>query len=193
MKAHRGRLSSIDLLPDEAAPCVSAALAALGERRRTQEDIRAELNGCLKRLGLGPVSRSAFNRKALSIAAVGQQLTQAREVAAIMAEKLNDLPEGDVGLLLIEALKTLIYDVVMAGAMSGGDGEDGGLAMLSKAADAVMRLERARKTNAETRRLAKHEFAAQVADAVEGAGREAGLSAEMVARIRREVLGVVEK
>ena len=191
MKTGRGRLSSIDLLPDAAAPCVRAALDALGERRRTQEDIRAQLNACLARLGLGPVSRSAFNRKALQIAAVGRQLTQAREVAAIMAEKMSGLPEGDIGLLLIEALKTLIYDVVMREAMAGD--EQSGLAMLGMAADAVMRLERARKTNAETRRLALREFGAEAAEAIEKAGQEAGLSAEAVAQIRREVLGVVEK
>lgn len=187
----RGRLSSIDLLPEEAAPCVRAALDALAERKRTQEDIRAELNECLGRLGLGPVSRSAFNRKALQIAAVGRQMQQAREVAAVMAEKLNDLPEGDIGLLLVETLKTLIYDVVMREALAEDGGE--GLTMLARAADALMRLERARKTNAETRRLAMQAFARQAEEAVERAGREAGLSAEAVAQIRREVLGVVEK
>jgi len=187
----RGRLSSIDLLPDEAAPCVRAALDALAARKRTQEDIRAELNDCLSKLGLEPISRSAFNRKALQIAAVGRQLQQAREVAAVMAEKLSDLPEGDVGLLLIEAIKTMVYDVVMQQAMND-DGSDG-LKMLSRAADAVMRLERARKTNAETRRLVMREFAEQAEEALERAGREAGLSAEAIAQIRREVLGVVEK
>ena len=192
MKARRGRLSSIDLLPDEAAPCVSAALAALGERKRSQEDIRAALNRCLAELGLPPISRSAFNRKALSIAAVGRQLTQAREVAAIMAEKMDNLPEGDVGLLLIEALKTMIYDVVMREALPD-DGEPSGLAMLSKAADAVMRLERARKTNAETRRLALRDFADQASEVLERAGRETGLSAETVKLLRNEVLGVVKK
>ena len=192
MKARRGRLSSIDLLPDEAAPCVSAAQAALGERKRSQEDIRAALNRCLAELGLPPISRSAFNRKALSIAAVGQQLTQAREVAAIMAEKMDNLPEGDVGLLLIEALKTMIYDVVMREALPD-DGEPSGLAMLSKAADAVMRLERARKTNAETRRLALRDFADQASEVLERAGRETGLSAETVELLRNEVLGVVKK
>lgn len=121
----RGRLSSIDLLPEEAQPCVSAALAALSERKRTQEDIRRELNECLARLGLAPISRSAFNRKALQIAAVGRQLQQAREVAAVMAEKLSDLPEGDIGLLLIEALKTLIYDVIMNEAMAPRTGAPG--------------------------------------------------------------------
>ncbi len=188
----RGRLSSIDLLPEEAAPCVRAALDALAARKRTQEDIRAELNDCLARLGLGPISRSAFNRHALRMAAVGKQLQQAREVAAVMAEKLDDLPEGDIGLLLIEAIKTLVYDVVMDEALREQDGREG-LKMLSRAADAVMRLERARKTNAETRRLAMRAFARQAEEAVERAGREAGLSAEAVAQIRREVLGVVEK
>jgi len=188
----RGRLSSIDLLPEEAQPCVSAALAALSERKRTQEDIRRELNECLAKLGLGPISRSTFNRKALQIAAVGRQLQQAREVAAVMAEKLSDLPEGDIGLLLIEALKTLIYDVIMNEALAA-EGGRAGLKMFSQAADAIMRLERARKTNAETRRLALREFAQAAEEAVERAGREAGLSAEAVAQIRREVLGVVER
>jgi len=186
----RGRLSTIDLLPDEAVPYANAAIAALKERRRTQDDIREELNNHLLSLGLNPISFAAFSRKALQIAAMGANLIQAREIAAVMAEKLNDAPQGNVGLLLVETLKALVYDVIMNQSLSDGDAS---IDMLRKSADAIMRLERARKMNVETEAKRAKEFVGKADEAVVRAGKQAGLSKDQVSQIRREVLGVVKK
>jgi hypothetical protein len=148
-KGKRGRLSSIDLLPDEARPHVIAAMAALKERQRSQDEIRDELNTHLLALGCAPISKSAFNRKALWLAGYGEQLTQAREVAAILAEKLNEAPAGDVGLLLNETIKTMVYDVIMEGSL---DEESSSIGMLKEAALTLFRLEQARKISVVTRK-----------------------------------------
>jgi hypothetical protein len=111
-KTRRGRLSSIDLLPEQAEPHVLAALKELRERKKPQQQILAELNAALADYGIKPISRSAFNRKALWLAAYGRQLEHAREIAAILAERLDEVPAGDVGLLLGETLKTIIFDVL---------------------------------------------------------------------------------
>jgi len=189
-KPKRGRLSSLELLPDEARPFVIAAIESLKARQRTQDDIRIELNNHLLSLGLDPVSKTAFNRKALAVSAAGEQLLQAREVASIMAEKLDEAPAGDIGALLNETIKTLVYDVIMEQSLSD---ESASIDMLKSASQALMRLEQARKMSVETRAKIMADFADKAEDAIHKVSSQAGLSADQVAQIRREVLGVVKK
>ena len=108
----RGRLSSIQLLPEDATPHVLRAIEELKKMKRPQEAIREELNGHLLALGLDPVSRSAFHRYGLRLAIQGEKLMRFREVAAIWGEKLKDAPKDDVSLLLNETMTVMIYDLV---------------------------------------------------------------------------------
>ena len=186
-KSRRGRLSTIDLLPDEARPYVVAAMQALKERSREQESIREELNNHLLSLGCKPISKSAFNRKALWLAGFGEQLTQAREVAAVLAEKLDKAPEGDVGLLLNETIKMIVYDIVMQGSI---DDESASLTMAKDAALALYRLEHARKVSIVTRKKIMDDFGAKAADAVEAVAKVKGITAETVEAIKSKILGV---
>ena len=186
-KSRRGRLSSIDLLPDEAQPYVLAAMSALKDRKREQESIREELNTHLLSLGCGPVSKSAFNRKALWLAGFGQQLIQAREVAAVLAEKLDKAPEGDVGLLLNETIKMIVYDIVMKGSL---DDESASLDMAKDAALALYRLEHARKVSIVTRKKIMDDFGEKAVTAVDAVAKVKGLTAETVEAIKAKILGV---
>lgn len=186
----RGRLSSIDLLPDEARPHVMAAMAELKERRRTQDDIREELNTHLLAMGLAPVSRSAFNRTALWLAGYGERLTQAREVAAVLAEKLDEAPAGDVGLLLNETIKTMVYDIIMDQTL--GD-EAASVKMLKEAALTLHRLEAARKLSVHTRKQIVDDFAAKAEAAVDTVVKARGLSAETAEEIKAKILGIAPK
>ncbi|MBK1868267.1 DUF3486 family protein [Taklimakanibacter albus] len=188
--AKRGRLSSIDLLPEEARPHVIAAMEALKERRRQQDDIREELNSHLLAMGQKPISRSAFHRKALWLATYGEQLTQAREVAAILAEKLNEAPQGDVGLLLNETIKTIVYDVIMEQSLNDSSAS---MEMLKEAALTLFRLEQARKISVVTRKRIVDDFSDKATKAIDVAAGRAGLAPEVVSQIRREVLGVIDR
>jgi hypothetical protein len=59
----RGRLSAIERLPVIADAAVARAIAAVAERRLTQEEAREALNIELSALGgIKPISHSAFNR-----------------------------------------------------------------------------------------------------------------------------------
>ena len=111
MQGKRGRLSKIDLLPEEAWPHVKAALAHLAAAKRTAESIREELNGHLLAIGCDPISSSSFNRKSLQLAKIGADISRAREMAAVFAEKLTDMPEGDVGMLINEMCKVILYNM----------------------------------------------------------------------------------
>jgi cytochrome P450 len=186
----RGRLSSLDLLPVEAEADYSWALGQLAKRERTQEAIRDELNLRLLGLGLEPVSKSAFNRKAMSFALMARQIEQTREMAGIMAERMDNQPEGDVGLLLGELIKSLTFDVLSGEMM---DGEAPSMKTLKTAAETVDKLERARKANVDTAARIKKQFADQAMAAVDEAGKQAGLSAENLKLIREQVYGIMEK
>lgn len=187
MAARRRRLSSIDLLPAEAEEDVAWAVSEIKSRNRLQEDIRDELNLRLLAKGISPISRSAFNRYSLWIAQYSERLTQAREIAAIVAEKISDVPEGDVGLLLNETIKTLVLDVVQESMLSG---ESPSIKQLYAAAAALEKLERARKSNTDTAVKRAREFVEEAAETAVSVAKEQGLSGAAVDQIRREVLGV---
>jgi hypothetical protein len=183
----RGRLSSIDLLPEQAEPLVLAALKELRERKKPQQIILAELNASLADYGIKPISRSAFNRKALWLAAYGRQLDHTREIAAIFAEKLDEAPAGDVGLLLGETLKTIIFDVLSEASLSD---ESASMKMLAQASIALRNLEQARRLSVQTRQKIMTDFVRRAGEAVEKIAEQRGLTAETVDAIKAQILGV---
>lgn len=185
----RGRLSSLETLPEHAEPEVAWALEALAERKLTQVEILIQLNARLAALQppVGPVSKSAFGRFTLRFSAQARRLQEAREAAAAIAERLDDMPEGDVGLMLGETIKALINDVLLDRMV---EGQPVGIGDLRAAAEAVQRLEMARKASHEVAATARRHAVVQAAQAVEAAGRARGLTADTVESIKREILGV---
>ncbi len=185
----RGRLSSIDLLPDEAAPCVAKAFDALKKRKETQANILRRLNGELSLLDLGlkPISKSAFNRKALWLASYGHQMQTTREIASVWAEKLDETPDGDVGMLLGETIKTLLFDVLTEVAMSK---KAPSMVMLGVASEALRNLEKAREISVATRVRIETNFIKQANKAVDKAGKAKGLSKDTISAIKSQILGV---
>lgn len=189
MATKRGRLSSIDLLPEEAHPHVRDAINALAERKRPQDDIREELNGHLLALGLNPVSRSAFNRKSLTLSEVGERIRQGREMAAIFAEKMDEAPAGDVGLLINETIKTLVYDVIMNQALSD---DAASMKMLKEASITLFRLEQARKISVRVHGEITDRVIEQTSEVVDAAVKERGLSRETAEDIKSKILGIAK-
>ncbi|WP_018701412.1 DUF3486 family protein [Amorphus coralli] len=182
--AGRGRLSSIDLLPEEAEDDIVWACQELAARKRTQEDIRFELNDRLEAKGLEGISKSAFNRKAMRLAAAQRRMSEARAMFDGLASQFTaeDVDENTV--ILGEFIKTLIVELV--------DDQSG-----TKTPKQAMELARAfhatvsaQKISTDRRRKIEAEFAAKASKAVEDAGKAAGLSADRIAQLRREFLGV---
>ena len=188
-RPRRGRLSSIDLLPEAAEPVIADAMGELRRRKKPQAQILAEMNASLADLGVKSISKSAFNRKALWLAAYGAQMENAREIAAIVGERLEEAPEGDVGLLLGETLKTLIFDVLSEASLSA---KSPSMVMLNLASESLANLERARKLSVETRKKIETDFRREATAAVDLVAREKGLAADTVRAIKRQILGVRE-
>lgn len=183
----RGRLSSIQLLPDEAFPHVRQAIEQLKDHKRPQEAIREELNGHLLGLGLDPVSRSAFNRYSLRLAIQGEKLIKFREVAAIWGEKLKDAPKDDVSLLLNETMMVMIYDIITDHQVSD---EAVSMKMMREAALALRSLALQKKATVESTIKQERELVEKVDAAVEVAVKAAGLSAETAEEIKAKILGI---
>lgn len=183
----RGRLSSLDLLPEEAEPAVMRAMDALKERKKPQAQILRVLNMELEAIGAKPISKSAFNRKALWLASYGRQLEQAREIASVWAERLEETPDGDVGMLLGETLKTLIFDVLTEASLSK---KSPSMVMLGVASEALRNLEKARELSVNNAVKIKREFYTDAKKAVDRVAKEKGLSKDTVAAIKQQILGV---
>lgn len=184
--ARRGRPAKIDLLPEEAWPHVKDALAALGERKRTAESIRQELNGHLLAIGCEPVSSSAFNRKSLQLAKIGADIARAREMAVVFAEKVDEMPDGDVGMLINEMVKVILYN--MTADMAAEDMETSAK-LMKEISLSLYRLEQAGQISRKRRSDIEDRAKAKATEAVKSVAKERGIGADTVEAILSEVLG----
>jgi hypothetical protein len=184
--AKRRRLSSIDLLPEEATPDIAWAYEELKQRNMPQLAILDELNKRLADRGLKGISKSAFNRRALWLIGQGEAILKAREIAAVLGEKLDKAPEGDVGMLLNELVKSIAFDILSNAQLT----DKVSMNMVVNAAVALDKLENARKISVDARAKIQKEFANKSIAAVEAAGRAKGLTDETVQAIKSQILGI---
>ena len=173
-----GRKSSIEILGPELKTAVDDAL-----RRGIRIIDIVEL---VRGMG-GEVSKSAVGRYKASFDASLARYRDAQEVAGKWVSQFHADPGSDVGRLLAEMCKTLAFQT-LAVANDAEDAVDGlELGRLARAVKALTDVDRV-KAELETR--VRREIAAEAADKAAEVGHQAGLSADAVARIRREVLGL---
>jgi hypothetical protein len=194
MTRGRGRLTAIDLLPDECSEAIAWASQELAKRERTQIDIYAEFKTKLIALqgefGLGfdIPSFSSFNRHSLKLAQMTRRLEQTREIAASISERFDAGASDELTLISAEAIKTLIFELLQ-GAGEGGISPKGAMELANalRAATAAQTVSSARREKLESLHKVKTEAA------LKKVAKEAGLSKEMIAIWRREFLGVKPK
>lgn len=191
----RGRLSSIDLLPREVDDIVVWAAGELGNRDRTQLDIYQEFVGRLEarmaefrgELEFEIPGLRSFNRHAVRLARMGRMLDETREIAAVLAEKFDPKTSDDMTVTTAETIKALVLHMLNAahGEIDLAQAKD--VKMLASAfRDAAA----AQSVSSDRRRKAEAEFEDKVKNAVTTVARAKGLSAETVAAIQSEILGV---
>lgn len=186
MALGRNRLSSLDLVPAHAQDDVVWAVRELNARSRTQAEILFDLNERLVSKGVDPISSSAFNRKAVRLKALRDRLETAREVLAGVAD-LTAADVDDQAVKIGHVIMMLIGELI-------ADGEDRSGKELKAIADAFRGVVMGQKVSSERRRKVEAEAAERerqkTAAAVEKVATEGGLSAEVIAQLRREFLGV---
>lgn len=178
----RGRLSTIDLLPDEAQPDVEWALEELRERKKHQTDILRAFNARLEARGIKPVSKSTFSRYAVRKAIQFRQLDEARRISSELVEALGADGADDLTIAVGEMLKLAAMQIVEGGKLSPKD--------IMELARAVQSATSAQKTSAEHRRRMEERIADKVDEAVEQVAKVKGITAETAEAIKSQILGV---
>lgn len=199
----RGKLSAIDMLPDECDQIVSWAAQQLTDMGRTQIDIFAEFKQKLialqgeQGIAFDIPSFSAFNRYSLRLAKLTKRLQRSREIAATISERMDGKGSDDMTLIASEAIKALILETIEM-SDEGGISPKGAMelanALRSAAAAQVASSTRRMKLEAEQKaRKAEEEMKANAERALDTLSHEPGISKEAIARARSEFLGVRPK
>lgn len=184
------RPSTVETLPPD---LLEKLHALLRDPRVSQLDATARINAILEEEGHPErLSKSAVNRYAVRMERVGEKLRQSRAVAEMWIGKLGATPQGQVGHLVNEMLRTLAFDL----SIRLQDGEltkesmPGVIDMLKNLSLSIMRLERAASENVkreeEIRRKAREESAETAAKIA----RQGGMSKETVEAIKAGILGI---
>lgn len=178
----RGRLSTIDLLPDEAQPDVEWALEELRERKMHQTDILREFNRRLDARGIEAISKSAFSRYAVRKAIQFRKLDEARRISAELVEALGADGADDLTIAVGEMLKLSAMQILEGGEHSPKD--------IMELARAIQSATSAQKTSAEHRRRMEERIAEKLDEAVETVAKVKGITAETAEAIKAQILGV---
>jgi Protein of unknown function (DUF3486) len=183
-----GRLSSLDLLPDEAAEDVAWAFNELRRRKLTQDEIREQLNLKLQLKGLEQISRSAFNRAAIRTARMAHRLGEVREIAGALASKFEDGGDEQLTLLAAETIKAMVFETLENAGRLRADGETA--EMLANFALAIKSAEQAKKVTADARLMIEKQWKVKAESAIANVAARQGLSREKVDELRRDFLGI---
>ena len=108
----RGRLSSIDTLPEEAEEDVVWALEQLRDRKLPQSIIREEFNARLIAKDIEPISKSAFNRYAVRKAIQFRKMDEVRRISSELVETLGTDAPDDVTVLVAEMIKVSMFKIL---------------------------------------------------------------------------------
>jgi hypothetical protein len=197
----RGRISSIDRLPEWCDDAVRGAFTALKENKLTQLEILDQLNGAITTAAwaqgitdadaIPQISRSAFNRRSLRLAKMGRRLEETREIAAILTPKFEGENAEQITLLLAQTIKSLTYEMLESAGDLGADGETA--EMLMFASRALKHAEEAQRISADTKARILRDFTEKAEKTVDAVAKAKGLSAETVETIKANILGIRAK
>lgn len=163
-------------------PRIQEAVEAAVRGGKTIDEIVSLIHG----MG-AEASRSAVGRYAKRAAARMEHYRQAQEIAKVWIAKMHEEPEGDVGRLAIEMVRTAAFQQLAD--MGEGEGEAGPMEvmLLAKALDHASR---SQKVDLDRALRARKEFAAEAAKKTEELAKSRGLSAETVDMIKSQILGI---
>ncbi|WP_428700193.1 DUF3486 family protein [Stappia sp.] len=187
----RGRLSAIDILPEECDAAVTWAAQELTGRDRTQTEIYAEFREKLIAVqgetgaSFDVPSFSSFNRYSVKLAAMARRIEETRNIATALSDRLDAGASDDLTVIAAEAIKTLIFEILQS-AGEGGLSTKGA----QELANALRAAAAAQSVSTSRRQKVEAEIAEKFEEVVDTVGKEAGLSGERVAQLRRDFLGV---
>ena len=188
----RGRLSKIDLMPEECDEIIAWAARELADRSRTQVDIYQEFVSKLEALDaehhgelqIEIPSYKGFNRYSTDLAQRIRRQERTREIVSALADRYNAKDADNLTIMAGEAIKTLVFEL-----MGDADGRMAPKDAMMLAA-ALKSAVQAQGVSSQRRAKLEKEFAGKVDGALEAVAKQKGLTSETVADIRARVLGV---
>ncbi|WP_065204264.1 DUF3486 family protein [Shewanella woodyi] len=183
----RGRRSKVDLLPKNIRKKLDSGLR---DGSITQMELLGEINTLIEAAGLPEeqkLSRSGLNSYATKMESVGKSLREMREITQVWTAELGDKPTGEVTKLILEMARSQLFKALLN---QDDDGEAADVGMIKDAMLAVQRLESAAMASHKREKEIRKLFAEEAANAAEKVASQAGLTAEAVNSIKREILGI---
>ncbi|QFU23743.1 DUF3486 family protein [Shewanella eurypsychrophilus] len=181
----RGRRSKVDLLPDDIRKTLDTGLR---DGSITQMELLGEINALIEAAGLPEeqkLSRSGLNSYATKMESVGKSLREMREITQVWTAELGDKPTGEVTKLILEMARSQLFKALL-----NEDGETADVGMIKDAMLAVQRLESAAMASHKREKEIRKVFAEEAANAAVKVASQAGLTADAVSSIKREILGI---
>lgn len=184
------RPSSIDQLPNRVREALNEWLR---DPATTQLEAVDRANLLLEQLGLDDrLTKSSVNRYAVKMAAAGEKLRQSREVAEMWIAKLGAAPQGQMGHLVNEMLRSMAFELVLKLQDSELDAESlpGVIDMVKELALTASRLEKASSENVKREAEIRKRAAEEAAETAEKTLNSQGMSRESIDAIKRDILGI---
>lgn len=188
MARKRNQPSSIERLPPD---ILEQLQALLRDPRITQLDATARINEILDAEGHPErVTKSSVGRYAARMAEVGERLRQSRAVAEMWIAKLGAQPQGQLGHLVNEMLRTLSFELTLK--LQEGELNDetlpGVIDQLKQLSLSVVRLERAASENVKREAEIRKQALEEAARTVEAAARQQGATPATIDAMRAAIL-----
>lgn len=187
------RPSTVEQLPPD---ILEQLQAMLRDPRVSQLEVTQQINAVLAAQGHPErVSKSAVNRYSQRMEQVGERLRQSRAVAEMWIGKIGATPQGQLGHLVNEILRTLAFDMSMqlqddAVVATSMEDRAGVIDMLKDLSLSVVRLEKAASENVKREQEIREQARTEAAAVAEKVAKQGGLSADSVQELRRAILGV---
>lgn len=180
----RGRLSSIDLLPEDAEPDIAWALEQLRDRTMPSNAILTEFNARLADRGIGSISKSAWGRYSVRKAIQFRKLDEVQRISGELVASMGTDGPDQVTVMIAEMIKVASFQL-----LEGGDLSSKTLMELSRALSGAVS---AQKGSAEYRKKLQDEADAKLkaaANAFAEEGAKKGVSKETIEEINRRLMG----
>ncbi len=184
--------SSIDLLPAEIKEQLQELLR---DPRCTQLEATRRINEILEEEGHPDrLTKSSVNRYALKMEEVGAKIRQGREMAEMWIGKFGAAPQGQLGLLITEMLRTLAYDLSLKlqdADISDPETLSSTIDQVKALALGVQRLEQSTTLNVKREAEIRKQALQDAAEAVGEEARAQGMDEAQAEFWMKKVLGVV--
>ena len=182
-----GRKSSVDRLPKKLRAMLAEMLA---DPACTQAQIVAAVNA---QAGEKVLSSSGVNRYAQRMKRFTEKNRQAREVAEAYLEHCGADSRNKMGKVINEQIRLAAYDLMLEIDEIKEKPETDATALtdiLLKVSKSLREIEQAEKLNAERTAGIRKDALTEAAQVVEATARSDGLSAETVAKLKKQILGL---